>query len=143
MTESELHPRGLFGIVDDVELSFYGWTSAGTFGTPVDHVDARTEDVPQGVTLVEGYRKTPGIVSIPISEVEDLRQWDWFVVFEGVRYRVVSERDGKFLISTGDSAVAAKSAEWDGNFRDDWMRWIDPSGLPVTVESHEVKLPRA
>lgn len=143
MTGDGAHPRGLFGLVDGRELPFVSWGSAGSGGVPVDYVSARLEDAPQYAGRLLGTTPPrPGYVRIPVTDVNDLRQWDWFVVFEGTRYEVGQVRDGKFLIGTDDQALA-QSGGWEGSLRDGWRRWIDPSGLPVTVESHELKLPRA
>lgn len=136
-TDEARHSRGLFGLLDGIEVPFLGYSRAGVFGVAVEYVAANRADVAHSYPGLEGTTPPPaGVVRVPASAVTDLTQWDWFVVVDGVRQMVLDVRGPQFLIGTGDSRVAALSDDWDGSEREGWYRFVDADGLDVTVEHH-------
>lgn len=137
MSVRNLHPRGLFGVLDGIEVEFSGTGRAHPPATLVDYAVARRADVPPSTQEAAGSRPSDAdIILVPRSSIEGLARWKWTVTFEGAPYDVVMEQDGRFLISTPSTRVADRSEEWEGSFHDGWVRWIDPTGLTVTAERH-------
>ncbi|KHK97198.1 hypothetical protein LK09_13160 [Microbacterium mangrovi] len=131
-----LHPRGLFGVSQGVEVPLLGMMSAGSFGVPVESVSLRVEDAPPGVTVLPfSGPETPGVISIPRSEVTDAVGWTWYAWVDDEWCWVANIRDGKLLVATGSSLTAAKDPAWEGDRYNGWDRWIDPAGVELKAES--------
>lgn len=131
-----LHPRGLFGVIQGVEVPLIGAMSAGSFGVPVESVSLREENAPRGVTVLPySGPETPGVVSIPRSEVVDPVAWDWYAWVDGEWCWVGNIRDGKLLVATGSSVTASMDPDWEGDYYNGWDRWIDAEGVELKAQS--------
>ncbi|QAY59256.1 hypothetical protein ET475_04135 [Microbacterium protaetiae] len=134
-----LHPRGLFGRIDGVEIPFLGTGRAGSFDVPVDWVTAKTADLPgrYRTSSLDGSAPLDSSARrVPRSDVSDLRQWDWFVLFEGEWFRVLNERGGKFLISTHWYSRAVADPRWSGDHHSGWDQWVDAEDAQIQAVSY-------
>lgn len=127
----ELHQRGMFAFVDDVEVPIIGSGSAGTGGTPVDWVTIPRVCLPPGWAPLPAD-DVPGAPNVRIrrSSVRDVRLWDWYALFDGEWCWVGNVREGQLLIQAGPSA-ASSDPSWEGNVRDGWHRWVNIDDVEV------------